>query len=126
MQFHASVIGLSFLLMLMPLNASSFEKTNIDTSIAKSTEQGAVSQNEAAETPDNAGAAAQNLRTNSEDASESPTAISVPGIGTVGIIPKLDFGMELLYGNEEKQQTQQLPDAEEDSLQIRGTIKHRF
>ena len=55
------------------------------------------------------------------------TEVKIPGIGTVGVLPKLDFGLELLYGangNESKA----IPDEknENNDVQIRGTIKHRF
>jgi hypothetical protein len=55
------------------------------------------------------------------------TEVKIPGIGTVGVLPKLDFGLELLYGangNEAKV----MPDDknEANDVQIRGTIKHRF
>ena len=55
------------------------------------------------------------------------TEVKIPGIGTVGVLPKLDFGLELLYGangNEAKV----MPDDknETNDVQIRGTIKHRF
>lgn len=55
------------------------------------------------------------------------TEVKIPGIGTVGVLPKLDFGLELLYGangNEAKV----MPEDKNDSndVQIRGTIKHRF
>ena len=55
------------------------------------------------------------------------TEVKIPGIGTVGVLPKLDFGLELLYGangNEPKV----MPDEknENNDVQIRGTIKHRF
>jgi hypothetical protein len=55
----------------------------------------------------------------------SGTEVRIPGIGTVGVLPKLDFGLELLYGANE---TKGLPQdkGEQDDLQIRGTIKHRF
>jgi hypothetical protein len=56
----------------------------------------------------------------------SGTEVKIPGIGTVGVLPKLDFGLELLYGangNEAKV----VPDEKENNdVQIRGTIKHRF
>src|SRR5215813_642695 len=29
------------------------------------------------------------------------TEIRIPGLGTVGVLPKLDFGLELLYGGNE-------------------------
>jgi len=53
------------------------------------------------------------------------TEIRIPGIGTVGVLPKLDFGLELLYGaNDPKGLPQDRADPGD--VQIRGTIKHRF
>jgi hypothetical protein len=52
------------------------------------------------------------------------TEVRIPGIGTVGKLPKLDFGLELLYSNEQKGP---FPDkSSPDDVQLRGTIKHRF
>jgi hypothetical protein len=55
----------------------------------------------------------------------SGTEVRIPGIGTVGVLPKLDFGLELLYGANEPKSG---PDdkADQGDLQIRGTVKHRF
>ena len=55
----------------------------------------------------------------------SGTEVRIPGLGTVGVLPKLDFGLELLYGaNEQRGLPQEKSDP--DDVQIRGTIKHRF
>lgn len=56
------------------------------------------------------------------------TEVRIPGLGTLGVLPKLDFGLELLYGvNEDKRNEQQKGPAEsDDGVQIRGTLKHRF
>jgi hypothetical protein len=55
----------------------------------------------------------------------SGTEVRIPGLGTVGVLPKLDFGLELLYGaNEQKGLPQDTTNP--DDVQIRGTIKHRF
>lgn len=52
------------------------------------------------------------------------TEVRIPGFGKVGVLPKLDFGLELLYGATEQKG---VPDkAEPSDVQIRGTIKHRF
>lgn len=53
------------------------------------------------------------------------TEVKIPGIGSVGVLPKLDFGLELLYGATDNKS---VPDAKADpsDVQIRGTIKHRF
>jgi hypothetical protein len=55
----------------------------------------------------------------------SGTEVRIPGLGKVGVLPKLDFGLELLYGATEQKS---LPDSksEPSDVQIRGTIKHRF
>lgn len=57
------------------------------------------------------------------------TEVRIPGLGKLGVLPKLDFGLELLYGvNEDKRLEEERgrPDASDDGVQIRGTVKHRF
>jgi hypothetical protein len=53
------------------------------------------------------------------------TEVRIPGFGSVGVLPKLDFGLELLYGATDSRNR---PDdrSEPSDVQIRGTIKHRF
>lgn len=59
---------------------------------------------------------------------EKGTEIRIPGLGMLGVLPKMDFGLELLYGAAD----QKLPDGPvetaptPDDLLIRGTMKHRF
>ncbi len=59
---------------------------------------------------------------------EKGTEIRIPGLGKLGVLPKMDFGLELLYGAAD----QKLPDGPvetaptPDDLLIRGTMKHRF
>jgi hypothetical protein len=55
----------------------------------------------------------------------SGTEVRIPGLGKLGVLPKMDFGLELLYGaNEAKQQ----PEAQQptEDLTIRGSLKHNF
>lgn len=57
---------------------------------------------------------------------ETPgTEVRIPGLGTVGVLPKLDFGLELLYGASEQKGLPQ-DKTDPDDVQLRGTIKHRF
>ena len=54
------------------------------------------------------------------------TEVRIPGLGKLGVLPKMDFGLELLYGaNEPKVQDEErvLPS---DDLTIRGTVKKTF
>jgi hypothetical protein len=53
------------------------------------------------------------------------TEVRIPGFGTVGVLPKLDFGLELLYGATESKGLPQ-DRTDQGDVQIRGTIKHRF
>jgi hypothetical protein len=62
---------------------------------------------------------------------ETGTEIRIPGLGKLGVLPKMDFGLELLYGAAEQKQPDGTPEAgpnpnPEDDLMIRGTVKHRF
>jgi hypothetical protein len=55
------------------------------------------------------------------------TPVRIPGLGTLGVIPKMDFGLELLYGAAD--QTAKRPDpskTEQDDVLVGGRIKHKF
>jgi hypothetical protein len=54
------------------------------------------------------------------------TEVRIPGLGAVGVLPKLDFGLELLYGANEPKGYIQDKESSPDDVQLRGTIKHRF
>jgi len=112
----------SILLLLAPLCAAAFESVNISPGQSEEMQSGN------ANTSQDVSASLSGTRTLSGQHQPDGTAINIPGLGTVGVIPKLDFGMELLYSDENKQQTKPSPedDDDDDALQIRGTIKHRF
>lgn len=58
---------------------------------------------------------------------ETGTEIRIPGLGKLGTLPKMDFGLELLYGAAEGKPSQQAPDIDDNSdLTIRGSVKHKF
>ena len=62
---------------------------------------------------------------------EKPTGteVRIPGLGTLGVLPKLDFGLELLYGVSEDKRLEEekgRQDPSDEGVQIRGTLKHRF
>ena len=56
------------------------------------------------------------------------TEVRIPGRGKLGVLPKMDFGLELLYGanegNKPVVEPEEAPDS--DDLRIRGTMKHNF
>ena len=55
------------------------------------------------------------------------TEIRIPGLGKLGTLPKMDFGLELLYGATEVDKPQDPKiDENQDDLTIRGSVKHRF
>jgi hypothetical protein len=65
-------------------------------------------------------------QTDSKD--EGGTEIRIPGLGKLGTLPKMDFGLELLYGAEDPplQQNSEPPENEQQDLMIRGTVRHSF
>lgn len=57
------------------------------------------------------------------------TEVRIPGLGKLGVLPKMDFGLELLYGAASEPKSENArPDttSEDGDLRIRGTVKHRF
>ena len=53
--------------------------------------------------------------------------LTIPGIGSVGKLPKLDLGIELLYGSKNIPDTPQLDQPRPDGdMQIKGTLSHKF
>jgi len=64
------------------------------------------------------------------------TEVTIPGIGSVGKLPKLDFGLELLYGGRNTPESLQVNPQNFDQrsedlqgkpdMQIKGTLSHKF
>ena len=50
--------------------------------------------------------------------------VVIPGLGHVGSIPKLDFGLELIYGVNSA--TKDKAPKSDDTLYIRGELKSKF
>ena len=59
-------------------------------------------------------------------AKNTGTEVRIPGVGTLGVLPKLDFGLELLYGANDSVGARPDDRSQPSDVQIRGTIKHRF
>ena len=51
------------------------------------------------------------------------TSITIPGFGKIGTFPKVDFGLELLYQEDDTKPVDQMDD---DGLAIKGRLKHSF
>jgi hypothetical protein len=79
----------------------------------------------AAATPDAPKAQAQEQGAAKNDGG---TEIRIPGLGKLGTLPKMDFGLELLYGADDpkpSEATEPQDDRQQD-LMIHGSVKHRF
>ena len=76
-------------------------------------------------------AAKADVQEQSAPKSEEGAVIRIPGLGKLGTLPKMDFGLELLYGAAEDNRTEQNdlpangPETPQD-LTIHGSMKHRF
>jgi hypothetical protein len=60
-----------------------------------------------------------------EGGESAGTEVRIPGLGKLGVLPKMDFGLELLYGANDAKQVPE-PDQPAEDLTIRGTVKHNF
>ncbi len=54
------------------------------------------------------------------------TEVRIPGLGKLGVLPKMDFGLELLYGANESKQPDPAAETPAEDLTIRGSVKHNF
>lgn len=54
------------------------------------------------------------------------TEVRIPGLGKLGVLPKMDFGLELLYGASEPKPVQDEREVPDSDITIRGSIKHPF
>jgi hypothetical protein len=55
------------------------------------------------------------------------TEIRIPGLGKLGTLPKMDFGLELLYGADDAKPAQDAqPQDGDQGLMIHGSVKHNF
>lgn len=59
-----------------------------------------------------------------ESQESAGTEVRIPGLGRLGVLPKMDFGLELLYGANDSKQPE--PEAPAEDLTIRGSVKHNF
>jgi hypothetical protein len=61
---------------------------------------------------------------------DTGTEIRIPGLGKLGTLPKMDFGLELLYGAADGKQPEDAAPVQNDpdsgNLTIRGSVKHNF
>lgn len=61
-------------------------------------------------------------------AAKTGPEIRIPGFGKIGTLPKLDFGLELLYGANDPKPVPEQPRGTPDSsdVTVRGSIKYKF
>ena len=108
-------------LMLAAPSAFAFEETRGGTGASQAAPPAAAA-------PAGKGSSLELGGTGPSAAPSAGTEVRIPGLGKLGILPKLDFGLELLYGvNEQSFDDRRLrPEQSDDSLGVRGTVRHRF
>jgi hypothetical protein len=79
----------------------------------------------------NADTPTQELNVPSAATKAEGTEVTIPGLGKLGVLPKMDFGLELLYGANEEPKEQDSDPAqqarpEDHELTIRGSVKKSF
>ena len=54
------------------------------------------------------------------------TEVRIPGLGKLGVLPKLDFGLDILYGAAEDRRIAPGSQGATDEVTIKGRIQHKF
>lgn len=125
MRYISRVAGAIVLVgVLAPVHSHAFQEERVGGS--SSTAQSAPAAGTTSSTSASEVLPGANITEQSTPESSSGTKLSIPGLGTVGVLPKMDFGLELLYGGDKAPQQQVEPEGDTDGLRIRGSIKHRF
>lgn len=118
------MIGLSAVLLGAALPALAFQEQTVGGGAA----QQAPSSEQSASPEPGAGAKPAEMQLTPEEAKKpvEGTEVRIPGLGKLGVLPKMDFGLELLYGANETRPVTPDPQEQTDDLQIRGSVKHNF
>jgi hypothetical protein len=116
------LFGLSAVLLGAALPALAFQEQTIGGGAAQ------VPSSEQTATPPGSGAKPAEMQLTPEEAKKpvEGTEVRIPGLGKLGVLPKMDFGLELLYGANDTRAVTPDPQEPADDLQIRGSVKHNF
>ena len=57
---------------------------------------------------------------------DEKSQVAVPGLGSFSLIPKLNFGLELLYSGEDSASGAPATDSPDDGIAIHGALKQSF
>ena len=124
-------LGLGLVLALVSTSALAFQEQDGQSAAPSSAPQSSVTEpsvTEPSATEVSPSAAAPEAGVAPSAAAQAPakgTEVRIPGLGRLGVLPKMDFGLELLYGASEPKPVED-DQAPADDLTIRGTIKHPF
>jgi hypothetical protein len=104
------------------LGAAAFTETNIQPPASQAAPEKAAPNLNLEQSGDGVGL---NLSTPDNNGT-GETELNIPGVGTIGKLPKLDFGLELLYGNGGDENPNPDNNNRQDDVLIQGKIRHRF
>lgn len=117
-----TVLGITAALTL-PVSAPShaFTETKVPPSAAQPAPEVEAPALQLEKSPD-----APGLSLTTPDDGSGGTELKIPGVGSIGKLPKLDFGLELLYGGDTNPGAEAGGSDQKDDVLIKGKIRHRF
>lgn len=125
---NRSIIGLMGAIIIAALPAYAFQEQHVGGAESAAPAQSGGLVPDAQKGDSNSAPADMQLSPAERPKSTEGTEVRIPGLGTLGVLPKMDFGLEMLYGadtgkpGDEPAATQ----STDDGLEIRGTVKHKF
>jgi hypothetical protein len=113
------VVGVcgALLAVTMPIGASAFEQTTVPAGkLARPTPMEQALPGVELTVPSQTG-----------NSGQTGAAITIPGLGALGALPRLDFGLELLYGSPDAKASGEAPsELPPDALTVYGSVKKTF
>lgn len=106
---------------LMAMHASAFTETQVKPPVGQPAPEAPAANLNIEE---KSGSPGLTLTTPGNGSDE--TELNIPGVGSIGKLPKLDFGLELLYGNSADETPGAEVESRQDDVLIKGKIRHRF
>lgn len=120
-----TLLGTFIIAALLGSPAYAFKETPIDNAPAQAEQKSLNSESAAVKKPATLPDGVALSESNEHSATlEKSFQFRIPGLGEKGVLPKLNFGLELLYSAQDADPA--IEDQPADDVTIKGTLRHKF
>ncbi|MEZ5775745.1 MAG: hypothetical protein R3D33_13860 [Hyphomicrobiaceae bacterium] len=121
-----TAVGGVILGAMLSANALAFQETTVGGAPAEtgSATAAQIAPSDDVVVPDTVDGISLSTPDEAEAGRKVGTEVRIPGLGSLGVLPKLDFGLELLYGPQDRSSVD--PESSPEDLTVRGSLSHTF